>query len=168
MAILLDILPPARHARMTLVASVISLLGILSGPASAGWLSEYRGWQPLVFYFSLPMAGCIFLVVAVALPERRAAQTPPFDFFGLATFSVGILGLQMLLDRGERIDGSIRENLGWRRGLGAGVLPLFVVHVLTAEKTHFFDKALLGTRNFVLSAVPVNSRSASSCCRPSR
>jgi hypothetical protein len=27
-----------------------------------------------------------------------------FDFFGLATFALGMTGLQLLLDRGERLD----------------------------------------------------------------
>ena len=63
-----------------------------------GWLSEYYGWHS-IFYFSLPMTALIFLVMAFSLREKRAERNPPFDFFGLAIFSVGMIGLQMLLDR---------------------------------------------------------------------
>lgn len=59
LAILLEATSPVRHARMSLAWTVCSLLGISSGPAIGGWLSEYYGW-PSIFYFSLPMTGFIF------------------------------------------------------------------------------------------------------------
>jgi DHA2 family multidrug resistance protein len=151
MAILLDILPPPRHARISLVANVTLLVGLLSGPSIGGWLSEYHGWCS-IFYFGLPMAGFIFLAMALSLPEKRAEQNPPFDFFGLTTFSFGAIGLQMLLDRGERMEWFNSAEI-WAEA-AASVLGfyLFLVHVLTA-KAHFLDKALFRDRNFVLSAI---------------
>ena len=102
-AILLDILPPSRHARISQVTGVTLLLGLLSGPTIGGWLSEYHGWRSM-FYISLPVAGFIFLAMTLSLPEKQAEQTPPFDFFGLTTFLFGMVGLQMMLDRGERME----------------------------------------------------------------
>jgi MFS transporter, DHA2 family, multidrug resistance protein len=151
MAILLDVLPPARHARISLAWTVCLLLGISSGPGIGGWLSEYHGWRS-IFYFSLPMTGFIFLTMALSLPEKRAEQNLPFDFFGLATFSLGMIGLQMVLDRGERLEWFASAEI-WVEAI-ASVLGfyLFIVHVLTA-KVHFLDKALFKDRNFVLSTI---------------
>jgi DHA2 family multidrug resistance protein len=151
LAILLDILPPTRHARMNLVASVTLLLGLLSGPSIGGWLSEYHGWHSL-FYVSLPMAAFIFLVVTLWLPEKRAEQVPTFDFFGLATFSFGTVGLQMLLDRGERLEWFNSAEIWVEAAASVLGFYLFLVHILTT-KTHFLDKALFKDRNFVLSAI---------------
>ncbi len=150
-AILLDILPPPQHARINLVWSVTLMVGILSGPSIGGWLSEYHGW-PSMFYLSLLMAGFIFLAVSLSLPEKRAERNPPFDFFGWTTFSFGIIGLQMLLDRGERMEWFNSAEI-WAEAI-ASVLGfyLYVVHVLTA-KAHFLDNALFKDRNFVLSAI---------------
>ncbi|GGE98565.1 MFS transporter [Aliidongia dinghuensis] len=150
-AILLDVLPPARHARINLVAAVTVLFGISTGASIGGWLSEYHGWHS-IFYFSLPMTGFIFLAMALSLPEKKPAQNAPFDFFGWATFSLGLTGLQMLLDRGERLEWFASAEI-WAEAL-ASVLGfyLFVVHVLTAE-SHFLHKALFKDRNFVLSTV---------------
>src|SRR3954467_3544766 len=103
LAILLDMLPAERHARMNLVWSVCVVLGISSGASIGGWLSEYHGWRS-IFYFSLPIAGFILLSVALLLAEKKAEKNLPFDFFGLAAFSLGMIGLQMLLDRGERVE----------------------------------------------------------------
>ena len=151
LAILLDILPPSRHARLNLMVAVTGLLGLLSGPSIGGWLSEYHDWRWL-FYVSLPMTGFIFLAMALSLPEQRAAQKPSFDFFGLTTFSIGIVGLQMVLDRGERMEWFDSAEI-WAEA-AASVLGfyLFFVHVLT-RKDHFLDKGLFKDRNFVLAAL---------------
>ena len=151
MAILLDVLPPKRHARISLVWTVCLMLGIVSGSSIGGWLSEYHGWRS-IFYISLPMSGFIFLAVGLSLPEKGAEQNPPFDFFGLATFSLGMIGLQMLLDRGERLEWFASAEI-WVEAI-ASVLGfyLYIVHILTA-KAHFLNKALFKDRNFVLSTI---------------
>jgi DHA2 family multidrug resistance protein len=150
-AFLLDVLPPARHSRIGLAATVCVLLGISSGPSIGGWLSEYHGWHS-IFYVSLPITGFIFLAIALSLPEKRAEQRPPFDFFGLATFSLGIIGLQMLLDRGERLEWFASAEI-WLEAIASLLgFYLFLVHVLTT-KVHFLDKTLFKDRNFVLSTI---------------
>jgi DHA2 family multidrug resistance protein len=151
LAILLDLLPPSRHARINLVAAVTVLLGLLSGPSIGGWLGEYHGWRSM-FYLGLPMTGFIFLAMALSLRETRAGQTPPFDFFGLTTFSFGTVGLQMLLDRGERLEWFNSAEIWAEAAASVTGFYLFLVHVLTA-KTHFLDNALFRDRNFVLSTI---------------
>jgi MFS transporter, DHA2 family, multidrug resistance protein len=47
LAILLDILPTSRHARINLVAAVTLMVGLLSGPSIGGWLSEYHDWRSM-------------------------------------------------------------------------------------------------------------------------
>jgi MFS transporter, DHA2 family, multidrug resistance protein len=151
LAILLDLLPPARHARISLAWTVCAVLGISSGPAIGGWLSEYHGWRS-IFYFSLPMAGFIFLAMALSLPEKRAEQNPSFDFFGLATFLLGMIGLQMLLDRGERLEWFSSSEIWAEAIISILGFYFFIVHILT-KKVHFLDKALFKDRNFVLSTI---------------
>jgi DHA2 family multidrug resistance protein len=151
MAILLDELPPLRHGRIGMTWSVTSLLGILSGPGLGGWLSEYHGWRSL-FYLSLPMAGFIFLAMGLCLKEKKAETSPPFDFFGLATLSVGIAGLQMLLDRGERMEWFASTEI-WVEAIASALgFYFYIVHVLTRD-VHFLHKALFKDRNFGLATV---------------
>ncbi len=151
MAILLDELPPLRHGHIGPVWSVTAMLGIVSGPAMGGWLSEYHGWHSLS-YVSLPIAGAIFLTMAVCLKEKKAAESPAFDFFGFATFSIGIAGLQMMLDRGERMEWFASTET-WVEGMAAVLgFYLYAVHVFT-RKDHFLNTAVLRDRNFSLSTV---------------
>jgi DHA2 family multidrug resistance protein len=151
LAILLDVLPPERHKRISLAWIVCFLLGISSGPSIGGWLSEYHGWHS-IFYFSLPIAGFIALAMALSLPEKRATQNPPFDFFGLAMFSLGMIGLQLLLDRGERLEWFASPEIWVEAIVSALGFYLFIVHVLTTDR-HFLNKALFKDRNFMLSAI---------------
>ena len=151
MAILLDASPPARQARFSLVWTVTVLLGLLSGPSIGGWLSEYHGW-PSLFYISLPIAAFIFLAIEVTLPEKKAEQNLPFDFFGLTTLSLGVIGLQTLLDRGERMEWFNSAEIWAEAAVSALGFYLYLVHVLTT-KDHFLDKALFKDRNFVLSSI---------------
>jgi DHA2 family multidrug resistance protein len=151
LAILLDLLPPARHGRISLIWSVVLVLGIVSGPSIGGWLAEYHGWHS-IFYLSVPLAGFIFLVIALSVPEKKAEQNPPFDFFGAATLTLGMVGLQMTLDRGERLEWFASPEI-WAEAVASALgFYLFAVHVLT-KQTHFLNKALLKDRNFVLSTV---------------
>ena len=151
LAIMLDGVSPARHARISLAWTLCFLLGISSGPSIGGWLSEYHGWRS-IFYFSLPMTGFIFLAMAQLLREKTAERNRPFDFFGLATFSLGMIGLQMLLDRGERLEWFASAEI-WVEAI-ASVLGfyLFIVHVMTT-KEHFLHATLFRDRNLVLSTI---------------
>jgi DHA2 family multidrug resistance protein len=153
MAILLDGVPPVRHASVSRMWTVTMLLGILSGPSIGGWLSEYHGWRS-IFYVSLPLAAFVFLAMALCLPEKRVERNPPFDFFGLATFSLGAIGLQMLLDRGERLEWFASSEIRAEAIMSVLGFYLYCAHILTA-KMHFLDKALFKDRNFVLATIMV-------------
>jgi len=151
LAILLDVLPPARHGRASLIWTVTLNGGLLSGPSIGGWLGEYHGWHS-IFYLSLPIAGFVFLAIALSLPEKKAERSPPFDVFGVVTLTLGMIGLQMVLDRGERLEWFDSPEI-WVEAIASSLgFYLFIVHLLTA-RTHFLDKALFRDRNFVLSAV---------------
>jgi DHA2 family multidrug resistance protein len=151
MAVLLDVVSPACRGKISLALAVCMLLGMGSGPSLGGWLGEFHGWHS-IFYFSLPIAGIIFFMMALLLPEKKSEQIPFFDFFGFGTFSLGMIALQMLLDRGERLEwfGSFEI---WMEAFASVVgFYLFFVHMLTA-KAHFFNKGLFKDRNFVLSTI---------------
>lgn len=151
LTMLLEAVPAERHPRINLVWTTIGVLGIASGPAIGGWMGEFCGWRS-IFYLSLPMAGFIFLAVALSAPEKRAPASPPLDLFGVATFSLGIVGLQMVLDRGERLEWFASPEIWVEAAASATGFWFFMVHVLTS-RTHFLSKALFKDRNFIVSTV---------------
>jgi DHA2 family multidrug resistance protein len=151
MAISMETLPLEKRVKFGATWTAIVLLGIVSGPSIGGWISEHFRWRP-IFYISLPLSAFIFLVVALLLTEKKAENSPSFDFFGFGSFTLGLISLQMLLDRGERLDWFSSTEI-WLEALACALgLYLFVVHVLTA-KVHFLNKGLFKDRNFVLSTI---------------
>jgi DHA2 family multidrug resistance protein len=151
LAILLDETPPERHGRINLVSTGILLLGILSGPGVGGWLTEHHGWRSM-FFLGLPVTGFIFLTMSACLREKKPEQNPPLDFFGVAALSLALVSLQMLLDRGQRMEWFASAECRLEAAVSALGFYLYIAHVLTA-KTHFLDKALFKDRNFTLSAI---------------
>jgi DHA2 family multidrug resistance protein len=151
MGIALETLAPEKRMKFGATWTAVVLLGIATGPAIGGWIAEHFDWRP-IFYISLPLSAYIFLVVALLLAEKKAEKAPPFDFFGFGSFTLGMISLQMLLDRGERLDWFDSPEI-WIEALACGLgLYLFIVHVLT-KNVHFFNKGLLRDRNFVLSTL---------------
>ncbi|CDF83690.1 drug resistance transporter, EmrB/QacA subfamily [Pseudomonas knackmussii B13] len=151
MAIALETLPAARRAKFGVVLTAIVLSGIATGPSIGGWVSDLFGWR-WMFYLGLPVTAYIVLVMGLSLAEKKAAQRPPFDFFGYGSFTLGVIGLQLLLDRGERLDWFASTEICVEALASALGFYLFAVHRLTT-KTHFLGKHLFRDRNFVLSTV---------------
>jgi DHA2 family multidrug resistance protein len=151
MAISMETLPLEKRAKFGATWTAIVLFGIVSGPSIGGWISEHFGWRP-IFYISVPLSAFIFLVMALLLAEKKAEKLPSFDFFGFGSFTLALISLQMLLDRGERLDWFSSTEI-WLEAMGCALgLYLFAVHVLTT-KVHFLNKRLFNDRNFVLSTV---------------
>lgn len=151
MAIALETLPAERRPAFGPTWTALVLLGIVSGPSIGGVMCAYVDWRPM-FYLSLPLIAYILLVATLLMTEKKTDPRPPFDFFGFASFTVGMIGLQMFLDRGPRLDWFDSPEI-WLEALACALgLYLFVIHVLT-RKVHFISKGLLRDRNFMLSTV---------------
>src|ERR1700675_3513846 len=121
--------PSVRQAHMSLVWTVTVLLGLLSGPSIGGWLSEYHGW-PSLFYISLPIAAYIFLKMEFTLSAKQAEQKAPFHFFGMTTLSLVVIGLQMRLDRGERMEWFDSPEIWAEATISTLSFCLYLVHVM--------------------------------------
>ncbi|HVI53658.1 MAG TPA: DHA2 family efflux MFS transporter permease subunit [Luteibacter sp.] len=150
MAILLDELPALRHGHIGIVWAVTALLGILSGPAIGGYLSEYEGWHS-IFLASVPAAILVLAAMALFLREKKAGTRQPFDGFGFTTFSLGIAGLQMLLDRGERLEWFASTEIRIEAIVAILGFYLYTVHVMTKDE-HFLNRAMFKDRNFTVSS----------------
>ncbi len=90
--------------------------------------------------------------MAFFLSEKKAEQKPSFDFFGVAALTIGMIGLQMLLDRGERLEWFSSTEIWVEAVASATGFYLFLVHILTTD-THFLSKGLLRDRNYLLSTI---------------
>jgi MFS transporter, DHA2 family, multidrug resistance protein len=146
-AVLLDINPPARHARAMAVWVMGAMLGPIIGPALGGWLTENYNWR-WVFYINVPFGILAFLGILSFLPEA-AIRKSRFDFFGFTALSVGIAALQIMLDRGQLKDWFSSTEIWIEAAAAAVAFYLFLIHMLTTTEQRFVSSALFKDRNFI-------------------
>jgi DHA2 family multidrug resistance protein len=150
-AVLLDINPPARHARAMAVWVMGVTLGPIIGPALGGYLTENYNWR-WVFYINVPFGILAFLGILSFLPEA-AIRKSRFDFFGFAALSLAIASFQIMLDRGQLKDWFSSTEIWIEATVAAVALYLFVIHMLTTTQQRFVSPALFKDRNFLTGNV---------------
>jgi DHA2 family multidrug resistance protein len=90
---------PVDHGRAMSFFAAAAMIGPVLGPPLGGVLVDIFGWRA-IFLINLPIGAVAFLGVAIGMRGLRRIGVSAFDPAGFALFSVGIIGLQLLLDRG--------------------------------------------------------------------
>jgi DHA2 family multidrug resistance protein len=150
-AVLLDINPPARHARAMAVWVMGVTLGPIIGPALGGWLTENYNWR-WVFYINVPFGILACLGILSFLPEAVIRKSR-FDFFGFSTLSVAIASFQIMLDRGQLKDWFSSAEIWIEAIVAAVAFYWFLIHMLTTTQQRFVSPALFKDRNFLTGNV---------------
>jgi MFS transporter, DHA2 family, multidrug resistance protein len=150
-AVLLDINPPARHARAMAVWVMGATLGPIIGPALGGWLTENYNWR-WVFYINLPFGILASIGILSSLPET-AIRKSRFDFFGFTALSLAIASFQIMLDRGQLQDWFNSTEIWLEAIVAAVAFYLFLIHMLTTTEQRFVNPALFKDRNFLTGNV---------------
>ena len=150
-AILLDTYPPCEHGRALAIWGVGVMAGPILGPTLGGYLTEFHSWR-WVFYINLPIGIMALLAILAYIPDSEGRSRRPMDYFGFATLALAVGSLQMMFDRGERLDWFASPEiivLGLLAGFG---FYWFVVHSLTTREP-FLDMGLFRDRNFAACLV---------------
>src|SRR3981189_1138930 len=103
-AALLDAYPRDHQGQGMAVFGLGVMRGPILGPTLGGWLTDSYSWR-WVFYVNLPLG--VLCAFGIFLFLGRRADRPlarRLDWLGFASLSLGIGALQLLLDRGERLD----------------------------------------------------------------
>jgi DHA2 family multidrug resistance protein len=89
----------------------------------------------------------------ISLFVRETKMAPrPFDFIGFLALSTSLISLQLMLDRGERLDWFTSTEIIVEAGVAIAALYVFVVHI-TTTRNPFVDPALFKNRNFAIGMV---------------
>jgi DHA2 family multidrug resistance protein len=149
---LLSINPPERHGPAMAVWGMGVMLGPIMGPAVGGWLTENYDWR-WIFYINLPLGLIAAAGILLFIPYNRPNRREPFDFFGFITLSLALGGLQLMLDRGRRLNWFDSTEICVEALIAVLALYLFVVHTATATDRSFLSRDLLKSPNFVTGTV---------------
>ena len=106
------------------------MTGPMMGPTLGGWLTDQYSW-PWIFYINLPLGALALLLIALYVPDSRfRKQIEKIDYRGLLLMSIGIGALQLMLERGERLDWFNSTQVIAYAVTSFVALGLFVIHEL--------------------------------------
>jgi len=146
-ATMLDLYPIEQRGSAMALWGMGVMVGPILGPTLGGYLTDVYNWR-WVFFINLP-----FGIVAIAGIMAFMRETPRnaglrFDWVGFAVLSMGLAGLQLMLDRGEQKDWFGSTEIVAETVIAGLGLYLFVVHLFTAERP-FITPRIFRDVNFV-------------------
>lgn len=143
---MLDATRPSRRAQIMTVWGVGVVLGPVLGPVLGGLLTENWNWR-WVFFVNLPI-GLIALAILFAQLPRRERIERRFDLTGFILIGVTLASLQLMLDRGHRLDWFESLEIWVWCGLAMSAAWMTLVH-LTTTRTPLFDRSLFRDLNLI-------------------
>ncbi len=150
-ATMMDIYPIEQRGQAMAIWGVGVMVGPILGPTLGGYLTEMYNWR-YVFYINLPFGILATLGLLFFMPRSHPNFNMKFDWIGFGVLSLGIGGLQMMLDRGQDQDWFSAPEVIAEAVLGCLGVYLFVVHMFTARRP-FIPPALFKDRNFSAGVV---------------
>ena len=124
------------------------VIGPAIGPALGGYLAETYDWR-WIFYLIVPMSVVALILVTSFIRPTSKRESAKLDWTGLIALSFFIIGLQLLIDRGERLDWFTSREIILYAGAAALGLYLFIVHTATSDAP-LLNPQLFKDRNFTL------------------
>ena len=152
-AIILDVFPRRQHGFATAVWGMGVVFGPVIGPTVGGYISEAYDWR-WVFYIIGPFAVVALLGSWLYIRDNRYDPDSRLDWTGFISLSLAIAALQLLLDRGNRLDWFDSTEILIEAAVALICLHIFVVHILTT-RTPYLNPRLLRDRNYALGAILV-------------
>jgi DHA2 family multidrug resistance protein len=150
-SVLLDSYPREQHGSAMAIWGVGVMVGPILGPTLGGYLTDTYNWR-WVFYINLFVGALTFIGMSTFLFESKKDKVGGFDWLGFITLSIAMGSLQMMLDRGERLDWFSSTEIIIEATLCALTSYLFIVHTMTAKQPLINPQAFKD-RNFVAGLV---------------
>jgi MFS transporter, DHA2 family, multidrug resistance protein len=152
-AILMETFPPDQQAVAMSVWGMGMMIGPVGGPILGGWITDNYSWR-WIFYINAPIGVTAALMVAVFVhdPAYIRRRIEKIDWSGLWLLAIGITSMQVMLDKGERLDWFNSQLILTLTVIGSVGLVLFVIRELrTAEP--IVNLRVLHNRTFALGTI---------------
>ena len=132
-AILYEEFPREEYGTAMAIFGVGVMVGPTLGPTVGGWITDTYGW-PWIFYINIPF-GMLALALTLSfindsLHQERAESV---DWLGLGLLAIGVGSLQIMLERGERLDWWASSQIRLLAIASVVSLVTFIWHELRTE-----------------------------------
>ena len=150
-AILLATFPPHLQPIALMMWGVGAVFGPVVGPILGSAATEAYNWRA-AFFMVVPPGMCALVCIWFALAEHSKPSRINFDWIGFIALSVAIVAVQLIIDRGQRLDWFESREIVLCALVGSLAFWIFVAHCLTADRP-FLNPRMLLDRNFAIGTV---------------
>src|SRR2546422_3134566 len=151
-AVLYEEFPREEYGTAMAIFGVGVMVGPTLGPTVGGWITDMYGW-PWIFYINIPI-GMLALALSLSFIQdsRFQQKAERVDYVGLLLLAAGVGTLQVMLERGERLDWFDSREVTTYAVISALSLIAFVWHELTTEHP-VVDLRILKSRQLAVGVV---------------
>ena len=148
LAVIVATYPQDKRAMAQSIYGISVVVGPALAPAIGGYMSEAFNWR-WTFVLMLPLCLVSLVSVLAFIDDIGKQEKIKLDWVGFLALSVAVTCLQLLLDRGERLDWFDSSAIVVLAALMVVSLYVFFVHTLTHDHP-FINPALFRDRNFTI------------------
>ena len=149
-AILFETFPPQDHAKAMAVWGIGMMLGPILGPILGGLITESYSWR-WIFYINLPFGIIAFFLVSTLVhdPHYVKREIKKIDWLGLSLLTLSIASMQIVLDKGERLDWFSSDLIIFLTVVSGLTLLVFVIQELRITEP-IVDLRIFKNRTFTV------------------
>lgn len=151
MAKVLDTFPQSEHGTATAIFGMGVVFGPIIGPTVGGFLSEELGWR-WVFFLLVPFGIIVLLAIISIIDDRTRSARSKLDWTGLLSLCIGIAALQLMLDRGQRLDWFESNEIIVEFIVALACFYIFISHILTTDNP-FVNLNIFLNKNYFLGLI---------------
>jgi DHA2 family multidrug resistance protein len=149
----MEIFPPQEQAVAMSMWGLGMMFGPVMGPVLGGWITDNYSWR-WIFYINVPVGllAAIMVTLFVHDPSYVKRGIKKIDWWGLSYLVIGVSCIQIMLDKGERLDWFNSELINVLVTVGVAAVILFICQELrTAEP--IVDLHVLNNRTFAVGTL---------------
>jgi DHA2 family multidrug resistance protein len=152
-AIIVGTYPPQSRAMAQGIFGMSVVIGPAIAPTVGGYLAEEYNWR-WIFLLILPLAAAALIGVLAVIRDVSRRKRLKLDWTGFLALSLAVTALQLIMDRGERLDWFNSIEIVGLAALLAFGFYLFIVQMLTHPEP-FISPSLFADRNFTVGLLLV-------------
>ncbi|HVC43716.1 MAG TPA: DHA2 family efflux MFS transporter permease subunit [Candidatus Binataceae bacterium] len=152
-AILMETFPPEQQAVAMAVWGVGMMLGPVMGPVLGGWITDNYSWR-WIFYINVPIGLIAATMVAVFVhdPDYIRRGIKKIDWWGIIFLAIGVGFIQVMLDKGDRLDWFNSKLIVELTVIGTIGVVLFLIRELRTKEP-VVELRVLNNRTFAVGTV---------------
>ena len=147
---MIDATRPSKRPQIMALWGMGVVMGPILGPIIGGLLTQNFNWR-WVFYVNVPVGLVAFSLIYAQLPDRERRHRP-FDLAGFVLIGITLSALQLMLDRGPRLDWFDSFEIWLYLGVAISAAWMAVVHLATARHP-LFDRGLFKDMNLITAFI---------------